>query len=93
MRPNFLIIGAMKCATTTLWETLRRHPQIFMDPEKELAFFSQDDRFARGWAWYEAKFSEANGKLAIGEATTSYTQKVIFPNASQRIAKHLPEPS
>jgi hypothetical protein len=39
MRPNFLVIGAMKSATTTLWEILRRHPQIFMPAQKNLAFF------------------------------------------------------
>lgn len=91
MKPNFLIIGAAKCATTTLWETFRRHPQIFMPEMKEPLFFSRDDMFALGWSWYEGLFSEGDGKVAIGEATTCYTKQMTFPNASQRIAKHLPD--
>jgi Sulfotransferase domain len=91
MRPNFLLIGAMKCATTTLWQFLRRHPQIFMPHNKEPGFFSRDEVFSRGWTWYEAQFSRAGGRLAIGEGTTCYTKKMLYPAASERIAKHLPE--
>ena len=85
------MIGAAKCATTTLWEHLRRHPQIFMASDKELRFFSRDDVFARGWAWYEPMFAGAGGKPAIGEGSTCYTKLAIFPNASGRIAECLPQ--
>ena len=91
MRPNFLVIGAMKSATTTLWEGLRSHPQIFMPSRKEAWFFSRDDIFAEGWGWYEALFSEANAELAIGEASTCYTKQKTYPKAAPRIAEHLPE--
>lgn len=37
--PNFLIIGAMKCGTTSLHNYLSCHPQIFMSPMKEPKFF------------------------------------------------------
>ena len=35
MKPNFLIIGAMKCATTSLSELFAEHPQIFVCTPKE----------------------------------------------------------
>src|SRR5258706_1394558 len=91
MRPNFLLVGAMKCATTTWWQILRCHPQIFMPADKEPGFFSWDDKYSRGWNWYEALFSDAEGKLAIGEASTFYTKQMLFPEASHRIARHLPD--
>ena len=91
MRPNFLVIGAMKSATTTLWEILRRHPQISMPAQKDLAFFCTESQFARGWEWYEARFPGADGKVAIGECTVGYTKHVIFPDTSRRIATHLPD--
>jgi hypothetical protein len=82
----------MKCATTTLWTMLRRHPQVFMTlEEKEPGFFSRDEVFARGWPWYESLFFGSGNKLAVGEGTTGYTKKAIYPNASQRIASYLPD--
>ena len=91
MRPNFLLIGSQKCGTSTWWEILRRHPQIFMSAAKELDFFSHDYIYDRGWAWYETLFSGADGKLAIGEGSTAYTRKARFPETSCRIARHLPD--
>ena len=39
-RPNFLIIGAMKSATTSLYTYLKQHPDIFMPSIKEPMFFN-----------------------------------------------------
>ncbi len=38
--PNFLVIGAGKSGTTSLYHYLRQHPQIFMSPTKEPNFFA-----------------------------------------------------
>ena len=38
MLPNFLIIGAAKSGTTSLYRDLRAHPQVFMAKSKELKF-------------------------------------------------------
>jgi hypothetical protein len=89
MRPNFLVIGAMKCATSTLWAHLNRHPQIFMASEKEPGFFCRDEVFARGWEWYESLFAGAEGKQALGEATNGYSMQMRFPMAARRIGEHL----
>ena len=37
--PNFLIVGAAKAGTTSLFYYLKQHPEIFMPEEKELKFF------------------------------------------------------
>lgn len=89
--PTFLVIGAMKSGTTTLFELLRDHPEIGMCREKEPAFFCHDEIYARGWSWYESLFEGAEGMSAIGEASTSYTKRFQFPNAAPRIAQHLPD--
>ena len=39
MKPHFLCIGAQKAGTTWLYANLRRHPEIWMPPIKELHFF------------------------------------------------------
>lgn len=40
--PNFLVIGAAKCGTTSLYHYLRQHPDVYMSPIKEPNHFSTD---------------------------------------------------
>ncbi len=90
MLPNFLIIGAMKGGTTSLYEYLRGHPQVFMPDEKELRFFD-GDTWDRGLAWYEGQFAGGAAALAVGEASVGYTMHPHGPDAAARIAEHLPD--
>ena len=91
MRPTFLIVGAAKCGTTSLFELLSAHPEIGMSTIKEPNFFSRDPVFQRGWEWYESLFAGQEVKLAVGEASHTYTKIGIYPHAVARIAEHLPE--
>ncbi|HNJ43544.1 MAG TPA: sulfotransferase, partial [Acidobacteriota bacterium] len=52
MLPNLVIIGAMKCGTTSLHGYLSLHPQIFMSEQKELNFFIKSKGWANGLDWY-----------------------------------------
>ena len=71
--PNFLIIGAAKAGTTTLFDALKQHPQVFCSTPKETRFFSDDERFARGMEWYlDTCFKGSAGYPARGEATPQY---------------------
>ena len=58
-RPDFIVIGAMKSATTTLHEQLARQPGVIMSRPKEPNFFSDDRIYARGWGWYSSLFRPA----------------------------------
>ena len=40
IKPNFIIIGAMKAATTSLYTYLKQHPDVFMTSIKERMFFN-----------------------------------------------------
>ena len=91
MKPNFLVIGAMKCATTSLTDIFSEHPQMFVSTPKEPDFFCDDAVFARGWSWYESLFAGAEGRLAVGEGSTGYTKQKLHPDAAERVAKHLPD--
>ena len=71
MLPNFLIIGAGKCGTTSLWWYLAEHPQIFMPERHELNFFSDPD-WRNRLDWYEAQFADADQPLR-GEKSVHYT--------------------
>lgn len=70
---DFLIIGAQKGGTTSLFEYMRRHPRIHMPAKKEIEFFNRDHAFARGWSWYLAEVTRGAQPDAIcGEASTYY---------------------
>ena len=77
-QPNFFVVGAPKCGTTSLQIYLSRHPQVFMSEPKEPHFFCSDFPLVRArgpvptFDDYLALFGDANGALAIGEASPLY---------------------
>jgi len=84
MLPNFLVIGAMKTGTSSLYRYVRDHPQIFITRPKELRFFGSN--WDRGPDWYEQLFDGAENAVAIGEASTEYSFYPYFPDVAARIA-------
>jgi hypothetical protein len=89
--PTFLVIGAMKAGTTSLWRDLRAHHQVFMPEVKELHFFSNLDRFERGIGWYAEHFSLAGDAVAVGEASTNYTKHPRRTGTAGRVAAAIPD--
>lgn len=98
VQPNFLVIGATKSGTTSLYNYLKQHPQIYLTPVKETNFFAFMDQRVnfRGpgdqnkinrtsvtdWEGYNAQFSAVNRESAIGEISPLY---MYFPMTAQRI--------
>jgi Sulfotransferase family len=82
---DFLIIGAAKCATTWLQNSLQNSSDIFM-PDPELHFFSRE--FDRGSAWYKEQFASAAPGIRIGEKSNSY---LTHPEAAARIRAAFPD--
>ncbi|HEY6932832.1 MAG TPA: hypothetical protein VI452_05490, partial [Marmoricola sp.] len=72
--PNFIVIGAMKAGTTSLYQYLKHHDQVFMPPIKELDFFVAESNWCRGVGWYRHRFRDAGEAPARGEASVAYTQ-------------------
>jgi len=87
--PNILVIGAMKSGTTSLYQYLRSHPEIFMSSAKEPAFFGRN--WNRGLSWYEGLFAGSGNAVAIGEASTEYSVYPHVPGVPRRIADTVPE--
>lgn len=86
--PDFIVIGAMRAATTTLHTLLSRHPRIGVSRSKETDFFI-DNRYGEKWAGYHAEFTP--GFEIYGEASPNYSKRLVFPQAARRIVRHLPE--
>jgi hypothetical protein len=89
--PTFLMIGAMKAGTTSLWEYLRTHPDVYMPDTKELDYFVAEKAWARGIEWYGRHFDGAGDARAVGEASTNYTKYPQFDGVPARVASVLPD--
>jgi hypothetical protein len=93
-RPDLFIIGAPKCGTTSLFQYLVGHPEVFLSPVKEPQFFAGDPIVQRGMAYpqemdrYLALFAAAGDAKRVGEASTSYLES---PEAAGRIREFNPE--
>lgn len=91
MLPTFLIIGAMKAGTTSLWVYLRQHPDVFVAEQKEVNFFIGRRRWEAGPEWYASLFAGGGNAKARGEASPAYTMIPLFEDVPQRIAAIVPD--
>ena len=93
MRPGFLIAGAQRCGTTSLFRLLAGHPNVHPPRvTKGIHYFDTADRFRRGPKFYAAHFPlmrATRGQQAItGEASPYY---LYHPLAGSRISAELPD--
>lgn len=102
--PNFLVIGAGKGGTSSLYAYLKQHPQIYMSPVKETNFFALEgekldfrgpgaDSRINAWSItdidsYRALFKDVKDEKAIGEASPLY---LYSPKAPERIQHYIPD--
>jgi hypothetical protein len=99
--PNFLIIGAAKCGTSSVYMYLKQHPEIFMSAVKEPHFFSFTNETKRTNGpgdtvteaitdidVYESLFDGVREEKAIGEASPTY---IYQPQAPDRIHQLIPD--
>jgi hypothetical protein len=84
--PNFLCVGAQKAGTTSLYEILRKHPDVFLPQEKEVHFFSRDSNYQRGVSWYAKFFESQSNQRAIGEISPDY---MLYEEVPERILETL----
>lgn len=88
--PDFVIIGAMKSATSSLYQQLIQQQGIFMSTPKEPNFFSDSEQYAKGIEWYSGLFTPAPEGSLLGEASTHYTKFPTHPDTVSRLKEHLP---
>ena len=92
--PDFLVIGAKRCGTTSLYEYLGKHPCIKKSSHDHIGFF--DDNYDLGIGFYKSFFPTIfekkiyevkNGKFLTNDVTSSYIQNTKIVN---RIVEMLP---
>lgn len=94
--PDFLVIGAQRCGTSSLYKYLERHPQVYASIRKETEYLST--AYSNGELWYRSHFP-FNLRMSMGarlrgtkskafEATPDY---MLDPRAPERASDLLPE--
>jgi Sulfotransferase family len=101
--PDFILGGAMKAGTTTVWSWLSQHPAIGMAAGKEPRFFTAErglaeggeadaplrsGRYDEGFDWYASLFQHCAGRTILGEASSRYLHA---PDAADLIRAALPD--
>ena len=88
--PDFVIIGAGKSGTTSLYDLLIRHPCVEGAAMKEVRYFNQ--HFEKGIQWYRSQFPPPRWKdgrrIITGEATPGYLFRIDVP---ERMAEVVPQ--
>jgi hypothetical protein len=81
--PNFFVVGAQKCGTTSIYEHLKKHPQVFIPEAKEPGYFitcpNQEENqnmaqllHCNSLEEYQKLFQDSEGYQAIGDFSTGY---------------------
>lgn len=97
MLPNFIIVGAAKSGTTSLYHYLSEHPDVYMSEPKEVNYFSQEeitkqklfyrDLRVSSLSEYKKLFEGTESVKAIGEGSVSY---LFYPETPKKIYDLLP---
>ncbi|MBK8294240.1 MAG: sulfotransferase [Solirubrobacterales bacterium] len=87
--PNFIIIGGLKCGTTSIHHYLGCHPDIHMSKPKELNFFAAEQNWDLGFDWYKGRFD--NRFKINGESSPHYTNRPRFNGVAERIHEYCPD--
>jgi hypothetical protein len=103
MMPNFLMIGAAKAGTSSLYAYLRQHPQVFLSEVRECEFFALAGgvphftgpgdavayrRYVTSVDRYQALFTRAADRRALGECSDLY---LYSADAARRIHAYIPD--
>ncbi|MGF1491796.1 MAG: sulfotransferase [Microcoleaceae cyanobacterium] len=101
--PNFILIGAVKSGTTSAYQYLKEHPEIYMSSVKEPKFFQWEgesfnftspcdrkiyDGSIKTLEEYKSLFEQVDGERAVGEASPSYLYNESVP---MKMHRHLPD--
>ena len=80
---NFYCVGAQKAGTTTLYDILNQHPDVFLPETKEAHFFDDDDKYKLGIEWYlNTFFSDYKNQKICGSCNPEY---MYFEDVPRRI--------
>lgn len=95
--PNFFIVGSIKSGTTTVYNQLKRHPDVFLPRVKEPNYFSQFSssvtpslviQDTKDLRTYQRLYRRSGGYKAVGDASPFYLYNCGTPASIHSVAPH-----
>lgn len=92
-KPNFIVLGGHKCATSSLHLYLQQHPEIYIHPKKGIDFFNREGNRETGEniittiEEYKKIYDKVANEMVVGEVSSVYFHS---PRACKAIKKYLP---
>lgn len=83
--PDYIIIGAQRCGTTSMMRYVGAHPGVDFVAQKEVDFFHR--HYSKGRHWYGRQLGKRRAGLLYGEKSAHY---LFDPRIPDRIAKTVP---
>lgn len=88
MKANTFIIGAQKAGTTSLYQYMAQHPDVYFSEVKEVTYFVDDEHYAKGLDWYHGFFNRYQTQKVIA---TSFVHMLVDAHAPQRLQEYNPD--
>lgn len=89
-KPDFIIIGAIKAGTTSIYRYLNTHPEIVMSSRKEVNYFLGTNFNDKNLSWYASHFPKDPAGKKCGEASPNYTNHPKYKAVPARIKDVVP---
>ncbi|MEN8239454.1 MAG: sulfotransferase domain-containing protein [Actinomycetota bacterium] len=88
--PKFLIIGGIRCGTTSLIRYLGQHPCVRIPATKEVHYFDWNFHRGRNWyrSWFPLDLERGNSDVIAGESSPAY---LMDPHVPERVAETMPD--
>lgn len=94
--PDFIYIGAGKCGSTSLFNYIGQHPDVFLCPKKETFYFINEQARSNLVPWgaitkledYLDLFEKAPEGCVTGEISTNY---YAYPESAELIKASIPD--
>lgn len=85
---HFFVIGAARSGTTSIYNTLVQHPDVFTPTVKEPRFFNEN--WDKGWEWFSDLYKDAKPGQLCGDFSPSYTCAPAANRSARLIHEHYP---
>ena len=85
---NLLVIGTQKAGTTSLYEYIRQHPDIYFSDVKEVTYFVEDALYSKGEDYYHSFFTKIENEKIIA---SSYVHMLPCKKCPGRVKEYNPD--